>query len=441
MDQPAKSRLEELNEIANTCVHCGFCLPVCPTYQLWGQEMDSPRGRIDLMKLSLQGGEVTEAAATHIDRCLGCMACVTACPSGVQYDALLAHARDEVDASAKRSLPQRLARWFIFSTFPHPRRLRLLMRPLAVMRRLGVDRWASRSALLSRFAPRLAAMASLSPPAAMTRGPAGRYPAQGKRRAVVGMLLGCVQRECFPQVNDATVRVLNSYGCEVIAPKGQGCCGALSAHSGRSDEARRHAKRMIAAFEAHDVDAIVVNSAGCGSAMKEYASLLADDANWRRRAQRCSDRVRDLTQYLAELGPTGPRHPVALTVAYHDACHLGHAQRLWQEPRSLLAAVPDLTVREIPNAGDCCGSAGIYNILEPKTARDLGDRKAAKIAQTDARLLVSANPGCAMQIAAAMRRNGSPIPVAHIAEVLDVSIRGGDAAELLDPQGQRPDSR
>ena len=249
--------------------------------------------------------------------------------------------------------------------------------------------------------------------------------ALGTRRAVVGMLTGCVQSVFFPQVNAATARVLAAEGCDVVIPRGQGCCGALSLHSGQEAEASEFARRTIALFEQAGVDAVVVNSAGCGSAMKEYGRLLGQaGAGWAERAAEMSGKVRDLAEFLAELGPVARRHPLPVTAAYHDACHLGHAQRITRQPRDLLRAIPELTLAEIPDAGTCCGSAGVYNLLQPEAASELGARKAASVLATGASLLISANPGCSLQIASALAGRGQGIAVAHTAEVLDASIRG-----------------
>jgi glycolate oxidase iron-sulfur subunit len=432
--EPADHR--SLQELVDTCVHCGFCLPTCPTYDLWGQEMDSPRGRIQLMKPGLAGEPLTATTVTHLDRCLGCMACVTSCPSGVRYDRLITEVRAEVEASYPRTLRERALLATIFGLFPYPRRLRVLRAPLRIAQVLRLDLLAARSRLLARLAPALATMAALIPrPRPPSRGRAGgrpggrpggraaprrqlprQVPARGQRRAVVGMLTGCVQREMFPQVNAATARVLAAEGCDVVIPRGQGCCGALSLHSGRHDEAVRFASRTAAVFTRAGVDAVVVNAAGCGSAMKEYAALGVD-----------APPVRDLSEWLVELGPVAPRHPVPVVAAYHDACHLAHAQGIRDQPRRLLAAIPDLDVREVADGDICCGSAGIYNLRQPRAAAELGERKAANVIATGAAAVVSANPGCAMQIGAALRRAGRPLPVLHIAEVLDASI-AADAA-------------
>jgi glycolate oxidase iron-sulfur subunit len=468
----------ELRGLAGDCVHCGFCLPACPTYQLWGEEMDSPRGRIHLITQILNGTEGTRAAAEHLDRCLGCMACVTACPSGVRYDRLIEAARgwaEEPPAPPPRSaagqppregpaqrsgvpgptrvlpprsLRERAARAAIFSVFPYPRRLRMALVPLRATQWARLDALLNRSGLSERLSPELAAALRLAPAPppgrARTRRRGGarpaprppralpeRVPARPTRRAVVGMLTGCVQQVFFPQVNAATANVLAAEGCDVVIPAGQGCCGALSLHGGRRAEAARFARQTIETFAHAGVDAVVVNSAGCGSAMKEYADLLADDARWSQRAAALAGKVRDLSEFLVELGPAAPRHPLPVTAAYHDACHLAHAQRITDQPRALLAAIPDLRLTEVADGRTCCGSAGIYNLVQPEAARDLGQRKAENVAATDADLLVAGNPGCAMQIASALAARGTPMPMAHIAEVLDASIRNAGPAALL----------
>jgi glycolate oxidase iron-sulfur subunit len=441
-----------LRELANDCVHCGFCLPACPTYQLWGEEMDSPRGRIHLIGQILDGAAGTAAVATHLDRCLGCMACVPACPSGVRYDKLIEAARtwaEEPPAGAgppplpPRSRRERAIRAAIFATFPYPGRLRPLLAPLRAAQGLRLDRLLARTGLAERISPELGSALRVAPPPGR-RSPAslapglvpgrrlpGRIPARGPRRAVVGMLTGCVQQVFFPEVNVATARVLAAEGCDVVVPAGQGCCGALSLHGGRKTEAARFARRIIMEFERAGVDAIVVNAAGCGSAMKEYGDLLADRGGWAARGAALSAKVRDFTEFLAELGPAAVRHPLPMSAAYQDACHLGHAQQITAQPRALLRAIPGLRLAEIADGATCCGSAGIYNLVQPEPARELGERKAAAVEATGAQLLVSANPGCTLQISAALAARGARLPMAHIAEVLDASIRGVPVSRLL----------
>ncbi len=411
-------------ELAADCVHCGFCLPTCPTYMLWGEEMDSPRGRIYLMQQGLEGEPMSDSMVGHFDACLGCMACVTACPSGVQYDNLIEATRAQVERRHQRPADDRLLRAAIFALFPYPRRLRLLRGPLKAYQRSGLQRLVQRSGLLERLAPPLAAMEALAPPMGKSERLPERVPAVGQRRAVVGLLTGCVQGEFFPEVNAATARVLAAEGCDVVIPNNQGCCGALSVHNGREAEAIVFAKRTIDVFEAADVETVVVNAAGCGSSMKEYAELLCDDPAYAERASRFASSVRDISELLDSLGPVAPRHPFPVTVAYHDACHLAHAQGVRAQPRALLAAIPELEVREIADPEICCGSAGVYNLLNPEPARELGDRKARNVLATGADLLVTANPGCLMQVAASARRLGESIALAHTVQVLDASIRG-----------------
>jgi glycolate oxidase iron-sulfur subunit len=416
--------------LVGDCVHCGFCLPTCPTYLLWGEEMDSPRGRIHLMGQHVEGTPVTPEMAGHFDACLGCMACVTACPSGVRYDRLIEQTRSEVEREHRRPAADRAFRALVFGLFPHPRLLRALRPSLrlteGLRRRLGP--------VLERVDPRLAAMSELAPPIT----PRVRLPrlvqARGTRRATVGLLTGCVQGEFFPQVNAATARVLAMEGCDVVIPPGQGCCGALSLHAGRTEEAEKYARRTIAAFERAGVDTIVVNSAGCGSSTKDYADVLAGDPQWAERARRL--RFADFAEYVAELGPVAERHPLPVTIAYHDACHLAHAQGVRAQPRELLRAIPEVRVRDIAEADICCGSAGTYNLLQPRAARELGDRKAGHVTATGAELLVSANPGCTLQITSALRRRGErELAVAHTAQVLDASLRGLPVTALLGGAG------
>jgi len=454
-EAPALSAVDpdgSLRQLAGDCVHCGFCLPACPTYQLWGEEMDSPRGRIHLITQILETGQGSAAAAEHFDRCLGCMACVTACPSGVQYDQLIEAARtwgeDAGPAAASgpgepipaplpaRSRRDRAIRAAIFATFPYPSRLRAALRPLRVAQRTGLDQLALRSKLVARLVPEVAAAITVAPTPhepGRHRSPGlpARIPARGERRAVVGMLTGCVQRVLFPQVNVATARVLAADGCDVIVPAAQGCCGALSLHGGRRAEAAAFARRTIEAFERAGVDAVIVNAAGCGSAMKEYGHLLAGEPGWADRAAAFSARVRDFSEFLAEIEPVAPRSKLPLTVAYHDACHLAYAQRITAQPRALLSGIPGLVLADIADAGTCCGSAGIYNLVQPAAAAELGRRKASAVQATGADLLVSANPGCSLQIAQALAAGGQPMPVAHIAEVLDASIRAWTPQALL----------
>jgi glycolate oxidase iron-sulfur subunit len=420
--------------LVGDCVHCGFCLPTCPTYVLWGEEMDSPRGRIYLMGAGLEGEPLSESMVGHFDACLGCMACVTACPSGVQYNKLIETTRAQVERRYARPVRERLMRAAIFATFPYAKRLQLLRGPLRLYQRSGLQSVVRRSGLLDRLPAPLGAMESLAPP---LRGGADHRPlpervaARGERRATVGLLTGCVQGAFFPGVNAATARVLAMEGCDVVVPRDQGCCGALSVHNGREQEAKAFARRAIEVFEQAAVDFVIVNAAGCGSSMKEYGELFADEPDMLTRANLLAGKVRDITEVLVELGPVAERHPLPMSVAYHDACHLAHAQGVRAQPRALLAAIPGVELREIADAELCCGSAGVYNLLNPGAARPLGDRKADTVLATGADLLVTANPGCLMQVSAAFARRGAAMSMAHTVEVLDASLRGHPVESLV----------
>jgi glycolate oxidase iron-sulfur subunit len=394
---------------------------------LWGEEADSPRGRIYLMEMGLAGEPMTDSMVQHFDRCLGCMACVTACPSGVRYDRLIEDTRAQVERRRPRTRAERLLRAAIFGLFPCPRRLRLLRGPLRAYQASGV--WDLLGSLLART-PTLAMLESLAPRLRRPERLPERVPAVGPRRAVVGRLTGCVQRAFFPDVNAATARVFAAEGCDVVLARAQGCWGALSVHTGREAEAQRFARSLIDAFEDAGVDYLVVNAAGCGSSLKEYGDLLRDDPSYAERAAALAAKVRDVSEVLVELGPVAPRHPLPLSVAYHDACHLAHAQGVRAQPRRLLADIPGLSLREIASAEICCGSAGVWNVLNPEPARELGDRKARDVLATGADLLVTANPGCLMQVAAAVHRAGGVIGLAHTVQVIDASIRGLPAQSL-----------
>ncbi len=386
-------------DLIDDCVHCGFCLPTCPTYGvLWQEEMDSPRGRILLMDGLVDGSiQLTDTTVQHFDRCLGCMACVTSCPSGVRYDRLIEETRAHIEQNYDRPRGERLQRALVFAAVPHPRRLRMAL------------------ALTPRRLPgRLAPFAALKPPWRSPEKPPELFPADGVKRMRVGLLLGCVQRVVFGNVNAATARVLAAEGCEVVAPRGQQCCGALHLHAGRPEEGRRRAARIAEVFG--DVDAIVVNAAGCGSHLKDAGLPV---------------RVVDVNELLAELEPRAERHELPMRVAYQDACHLGHAQGIRDAPRSVLGSIPGLTLTEPREQAICCGSAGIYNLVQPDAARELGERKAANVAATGADAYASANPGCLVQVSTYLRKSGGPLPALHPVEILDASLRGVGAEQLL----------
>jgi glycolate oxidase iron-sulfur subunit len=398
-----------IREYTSDCIHCGFCLPTCPTYVLWREEMDSPRGRIHLMEARLDGAIALNATvATHFDRCLGCMACVSACPSGVRYDRLIESTRAAVEQELPRRLGDRLVRGLLFRVLPYPGRMRAALRLAAIGRPLP---------------GRLGAAAKAAPRWDSSEAVAALTPASGERRARVGLLTGCVQSAVFSDVNAATARVLAADGFEVVAPP-QGCCGALSVHAGRMEEGKAFARALIDAFD--DVELVVVNSSGCGSHLKELGWLLGDE-----RAEEFATKVRDVGELLTETPPRAARHPLPLRVALQDPCHLRHAQRLPLSMRTTLGRIPDLEVAEPAEQDLCCGSAGIYNVVQAEAARELGDRKAARVLATGAGLYASANPGCLVQVSNALRRAGRPLPALHPIELVDASIRGASAGRLL----------
>ena len=406
-------------ELVSTCVHCGFCLPTCPTWGLWQEEMDSPRGRIHLMESLLDGKvELNATVVQHFDRCLGCMACVTACPSGVRYDRLIEQTRALVERRYERGSEDRALRALVFSVFPHPRRLRAALAIAPVGRRLPVP------------GP-LRPLRDLAPRWRSSEQPPAQSEAEGERVARVGLLLGCVQRVLFGNVNAATARVLSAHGCEVAVPREQGCCGALSVHAGRDEEGRERARRTIAVFEAAEVDYVVTNAAGCGSVMKEYGFLLSGDPDWAERAAAFSTRVRDVSEVVSELEPRGDLHPLELRVAFQDSCHLLHAQGVQFPPRTMLSRIPGLERAEPADQEICCGSAGIYNLVQPEAARELGRRKAERVLAVDPDAYVSGNPGCLVQVAAALRTAGRPLPALHPVELVDASLQGVEASKVL----------
>jgi glycolate oxidase iron-sulfur subunit len=366
--------------------------------------------------------EISAPLVEHLDNCLGCMACVTACPSGVQYDKLLEDARAQVERNFDRPAAEGAHRRLIFELFTRPGRMRALAPGAALARRLGLPKLARRAAV-RRVAPRLAAMIAMTPdtPAwrALERLPE-HFPAQGERRGEVALLQGCVQRVFFGHVNRDTARVLAAEGFDVRVPRLPRCCGALPLHAGADPQARALAKATIEALERHET--VVVNAAGCGSAMKDYGHVLRDEPEWAERAQRFADKVRDASEFIAEVGPRAERRPVPMKVAYHDACHLAHAQGVRDQPRSLLRSIPELELVEPREWELCCGSAGIYNLVKPEPAAELGERKARNLLDTGAEAVAAANPGCALQITAQSERLGRSLPVLHPMELLARSV-------------------
>ncbi|MCS6828102.1 MAG: heterodisulfide reductase-related iron-sulfur binding cluster [Caldilinea sp.] len=404
---------EAMAKAVETCVHCGFCLASCPTYRVLGEEMDSPRGRIFLMKEALEGQIETTEALPFIDRCLGCMACVTACPSGVEYGHLLTPFRARAEKMRRRPFLSQTVRTLIRETLPYPQRFRLAVQSGRLGRRMRSLLPAPIGAMLDLLPERLPE----APPLPEL------YPAQGRRRARVALLAGCVQQVLAPEINWATLRVLARNGVETIIPRGQGCCGSLSMHIGEAAHARALARRNYKVFPT-DVDAVLTNAAGCGSGMHEYGLLFAGepDAEY---AEAFGNRVCDVSVFLDELGvETPPPLPQPLTAAYHDACHLAHAQRVTAPPRRLLSRIANLHLVEIPEGELCCGSAGTYNLEQPKLARAIGERKARNILSTKAEAVITGNIGCIAQIKKHLELLGRPLPLWHTVQALDWAYRG-----------------
>ncbi len=400
-----------------TCVHCGICLPQCPTYRVLGEEMDSPRGRIYLMRAAAEGRlDITETLTRHLDLCLGCRACETACPSGVPFGRLLEATRGQIERqrgpSGGRTRPwrQRALASFVLGLFPHPRRMAPVARALMAYQLSGLQRLVRGNALVARL-PGLAAMERLLPMVPPPMPLPQFIPAVGRRRGRVGLLIGCVQRFLYPRLNAQTARVLAAAGYDVVIPETQGCCGALHLHAGRLDELRTFARALADAFP-EDLDYIVTTAAGCGSTMKEYAHWMPDDS----RVAGLAARTRDVSEVLADCDL--PLGRLDVVVTYHDACHLAHGQKVRAAPRTLLEKIPGLTLVPLAESDLCCGSAGVYNLLEPEMADQLLERKVSRIAETGAAIVATGNPGCLMQIAKGCRERGVAVEVLHPVELI-----------------------
>jgi glycolate oxidase iron-sulfur subunit len=416
-------------EGVNQCVHCGLCLAYCPTFSELGTEMDSPRGRIFTIKALAEGRmALTDSAVEHLSLCLDCRACETVCPSGVPYGRLIETAKAEIERQRPGGLPRRLFRWVNFGLLlRHPRLLRLLAWKLRLYQASGLQRLVRRSGLVKLLPGTLPAWEALLPalPSRASRAPLpALVPAEGARRARVALLTGCVQSVVFGAHNQATARVLARNGYEVVVPRAQGCCGALNAHGGDHAGAVEMAKRTIETFEAANADAVIVNTSGCGAHMKAYGTLLETDPAWAERARGFSAQVQDLAELLAKAPLRGPLRPVPMTVTYHDPCHVVHGQKIRKEPRQLLAQIPGLEVVELPESDWCCGSAGIYNLTQPAMAARLLARKVGHVLSTNAEAVVTANPGCILQIQQGLRERGREVAVLHLVELLDRASAG-----------------
>jgi glycolate oxidase iron-sulfur subunit len=404
------------------CVHCGLCANNCPTYRLWGQEADSPRGRIRQMALVDQGRlEIGDSFVTHIDRCLNCRNCETVCPSGVEYGKILELARAQIEQKYKRPLASRIARNFVYrKLLPYPRRIAAVARALKFYQRSGLAALAQGTGLLRLFG--LHHQEKLLPriDSDFFFGELGQtFPAKGQRRARVAFFAGCVAQVTFSDLNRATIRVLQANGCEVVVPARQTCCGALAAHAGVRDVARDLAQRNFAAFNPDEFDAIINNASGCGSMLKEYPLLFPADREQEARAQKFSAKVRDVNEFLADLGLTAPLKAIPARVTYQDSCHLVHGQKISEAPRKLIRAIPGIELVEMPLSQQCCGSAGVYNVTENKTSLELLGLKMESVKQTCANIIVTANPGCILQLRAGAAIHKTGQEVLHVVELLD----------------------
>ena len=411
-------------EGVNQCVHCGLCLAYCPTFAELGTEMDSPRGRIFMIKALAEGRmQLTDPAVEHLSLCLDCRACETVCPAGVPYGRLIEAAKAEIERQRPGGLTRRWFRWLNFGMLlGHPKVLRLAAATLRLYQVSGLQALVRRTGLVTRLPGTLSAWEALLPtlPSAEDRAPLPTFvPAEGAVHARVALLTGCIQSVVFGAHNRATARILARNGYEVVVPREQGCCGALNAHGGDHGRAVAMAKRTIEVFERARVDAVIVNTSGCGAHMKGFGALLQDDPTWHDRAQRFTASVYDLAEFLAKRPLRGPLAPVRMTVTYHDPCHVVHGQKIRKEPRQLLAQVPELAVVELPESDWCCGSAGIYNLTQPEMAARLLARKVNHVLGTGAQAVVTANPGCILQIQQGLRGRGRDLPVMHLVEILD----------------------
>ena len=413
----------------NQCVHCGLCLAYCPTFSELGTEMDSPRGRIFIIKSLAEGRmSLSDSTVRHLSLCLDCRACETVCPAGVPYGRLIEAAKAEIERDRPGALGRRLFRWLNFELLlGHPRLLGLAASGARFYQASGLQRLVRKSGLVRLLPGTLPAWEALLPPVparSERTAPPAVTPAEGPRRARVALLTGCVQSVIFAAHNRATARVLAKNGCEVVVPTGQGCCGALNAHGGDHERALTMARQTIDAFEAARADAVVVNTSGCGAHMKAYGHLLADDRAYAERARRFAASVRDLAEFLAQEPLRGPLAPVPLTCTYHDPCHVVHGQKIKSEPRKLLAQIPGLRVVELTESDWCCGSAGIYNLTEPEMATRLLHRKVSHVLATGAEAVVTANPGCILQIQAGLGAHDARVRVMHLVEILDRAYGG-----------------
>ena len=412
-------------DIINDCVHCGFCLSTCPTYLETGNELDSPRGRIYLMKSVLeQNIPLGSSVVDHLDKCLGCLACETSCPSGVKYRFLIENSRSQIEKHYKRGLKDRLTRDFIFKLFPYPDRLKPLLPLLYLYDRSGLRRLFQSRRTRRVIPAAIQNMIDMIPSVKnfLHKEMPEIMRAEGNRRYRVGILKGCVQDAWFSNVNRSTVNVLVKNGCDVLIPPDQGCCGALSIHSGRLDEGRKFARKLIDSFLSLNLDAIIVNSAGCGSSVKDYIKLLKHDSSYSEKAKKISSITKDIMEFLDEAGLNTGLKKMEMSVTYQDACHIVHGQKISDSPRKLLKMIPGIDFIELPESDHCCGSAGIYNLIQPDMSADILERKMKNVISTGADYLAVSNPGCLMQLQKGARLSDANIRIVHPVEILDKAI-------------------
>lgn len=419
IDRPPKN-------IVDDCVHCGFCLSACPTYIETGNELDSPRGRIYLMGSVLDEKiPLGDTVVEHLDKCLGCLACETACPSGVEYRFLIEASRAQIEKNYKRSAGDKLFRGMLFSLLPYPKRLGRMLPLLYFYNKSGLRRLFNSFGILKKVSKTLYRMEQMIPEVdniTIKNYPEVTSPVNEKKHRVA-LLTGCVQNVFFSGTNISSVNVLKKLGCEVIIPGDQTCCGALSVHSGRLDEGRDFARQVVDLFSSLDVDAFIINSAGCGSAIKEYAHLLSGDREYSEKARKLSEKTKDIMEYIDEIGINHEFNDLNMKITYQDACHISHGQKILSAPRNILSMIPGLEIVEMKNSDTCCGSAGVYNILQPDLAEDILERKIENIEITKAECVVAGNPGCLLQIQKGLRENNQNLTIAHPIEILDKALK------------------
>ena len=419
IDKPSK-------KIVDDCVHCGFCLSACPTYIETGNELDSPRGRIYLMGSVLEEKiPLGDTVVEHLDKCLGCLACETACPSGVEYRFLIESSRAQIERNYKRSVSDRLFRGMLFSVLPYPKKLGRMLPLLYFYNKSGMRKVVNSFGILKKLSSSLHRMEQMIPDVdsiSIKKYPEVIPPVNEKKYRVA-LLTGCVQNVFFSATNISSINVLSKLGCEVVIPGDQACCGALSVHSGRLEEGREFARKVVDIFSSLDVDAFVINSAGCGSAIKEYSDLLSQDKDYSQKARKLADKTKDIMEFIDEIGINQEFNNLNMKITYQDACHISHGQNIRSAPRNILSRIPGLEILEMKNSDTCCGSAGVYNILQPDLAEDILSKKIENIEKTKAEYVVAGNPGCLIQIQKGLRENNRNLGIAHPIEILDKALK------------------